>query len=718
MKRSVVLSLLLLIGIGMNAQRVEKLSHDIRRLVDQTTSQVRRAPGAGQHETVRAMIRFSGNAATVMDEYGCKAITQIGDIYIADIPVGQLTAMANDERVGRIENHLGGKVLMDVAPQWINTPAIYEDTRLPYAFTGKGVMVGIIDCGLEVTHPNFYNADGTALRVTRFLDQFASDDESYGQPGNLGREYTTETAIKGKGYASDSYQQFHGTHCLGIAAGSGHTTPYRGVAYEAELAAVDSKVAGDSAYGSANEVALMQYLFNYADERQMPCVITYSIGFNALPGDCELFEEGISQLVGPGHILVAAAGNESTNLGYVCKPKGMAVAGTSLQGETDGMAFLYSKDPFTLKVISRHKEPVGGSLKGDSLVYTPTEGIVQKQLAGKQVTVEKADTCYAIAFTRDETDNDDEAVLLVIEGEDSYVRLVAEIEHKFVNDTVADARCHHATNDHNIDLPGCLPSVVTVGALNTRPEYTNINGEKRISWGGRSNEGTIAAFSSQGPTLDGLTKPDVVVPGINIHASANSYYEKDYGDMTVAKSTFEGREYPWIAISGTSMATPCMAGIVALWLQANPKLSPDDVKRIIRETSHPLGDEIPNNTYGYGLADAYAGILNILGLPTVIKDLSQHQPSAMTIRPADGGIRLSFDQAPAKPFTVRVYAVSGQLLSEQTIRPTASTDYLLPISNASGICVVQVNSQEQNIAGSTLIRQTFGDGSFLFDGIR
>jgi subtilisin family serine protease len=703
MKKSVVLSLLLLMCIGIGAQRVQKMSHDIRQLVNQTTSQVRRTSGVRQHETVRTMIRFNGNAETVMGEYGCKPITHIGDIYVADIPVSHLKDVVNDERVMRVENHMGGKLLMDVAPQWINTPVIYEDARLPQAFTGKGVILGIIDVGLEVTHPNFYNADGTELRITRFLDQFATDDEQYGQPIDLGREYTTETEIKGKGYAGDSYRNYHGTHCLGISAGSGHTTPYRGVAYEAELAAADSKVAGDSGFGSANELALMKYLFDYADERQMPCVITYSIGFNPLPDDCVLFEEGISQMVGPGHILVAAAGNQSDMLGYVGKPKGVAVAGTSLVGDPDGIAYLFSKDLFTLKIINKHKEPVDGSLKGDSLVYTPTEGTVEKQLAGKQVSVEKNDTCYTIAFTRDEAEADTSAVLLVIEGEDCFVQLVAEVGHQFINDTDADPRCGNATNDHNVGLPGCLPSVITVGALNTRPEFTNINGEKVTKWGEKTPEGTIAIFSSQGPTLDGRIKPDVVTPGVYIHASANSRYEEDYDKALVTKSTFEGREYPWIAISGTSMATPCMAGIVALWLQANPTLSPDDVKRVIRETSHPLGDGIPNNTYGYGLADAYAGLLNILSLPTAISDLSQHQPSALTIRPADGSIRLSFDKAPAQPFTVRVYSLSGQLLGEHAVRPTASTDYLMPVSNASGICVVQVNSPEHGVTGSELI---------------
>ena len=180
MKKSAVLSLLLLMCIGVGAQRVQKMSYDIRQLVNQTISQVRRTPDVKQHETVRAMIRFKDCAEAVMDEYGCKAVTHVGDIYVADIPVNQLKTMVNDERVVRVENHLGGKVLMDVAPKWINTPAIYEDTRLPNAYTGKGVVLGIIDVGLEVTHPNFYHADGTTLRVTRFLDQFASDDEQYG----------------------------------------------------------------------------------------------------------------------------------------------------------------------------------------------------------------------------------------------------------------------------------------------------------------------------------------------------------------------------------------------------------------------------------------------------------------------------------------------------------------------------------------------------------
>ena len=155
------------------------------------------------------------------------------------------------------------------------------------------------------------------------------------------------------------------------------------------------------------------------------------------------------------------------------------------------------------------------------------------------------------------------------------------------------------------------------------------------------------------------------------------------------------------------MSTPAVAGAIALWLEACPTLTTDDIRDILSRTCrHPEPElSYPNNIYGHGEIDVYRGLLDILGLPTVIAELSQHQPSALTIRPADGGIRLSFDKAPAQPFTVRVYTLSGQLLGEQVIRPTASTEYLLPIGHASGISVVQVNSQEQGVTGSALIRR-------------
>lgn len=175
----------------------------------------------------------------------------------------------------------------------------------------------------------------------------------------------------------------------------------------------------------------------------------------------------------------------------------------------------------------------------------------------------------------------------------------------------------------------------------------------------------------------------------------------------VTKTVFKGREYPWLAMSGTSMATPCAAGIITLWMQADPTLTPDRVKEILQKTCKHIDDEgvSPNNKYGHGLIDAYAGMVEILKQSTGIQTISSHQPTALRIRPADGQVSLQFNTAPVQPVSVKVYSVAGQLLMEQTLHPHGNTSFLLPVTNASkGIYIVQVNSSEEGLTGSEMIR--------------
>ena len=139
-----------------------------------------------------------------------------------------------------------------------------------------------------------------------------------------------------------------------------------------------------------------------------------------------------------------------------------------------------------------------------------------------------------------------------------------------------------------IASPGISPKVITVGALDDQ------NSPKESDY-------RMAGFSSRGPTIDGLTKPDVVSPGANIISlrSPNSTLDRQH------KSARVGKEY--MSLSGTSMATPICAGVVALILQANPELSPDQVKERLMATARSLPSE-PENVQGKGLIDAEAAI--------------------------------------------------------------------------------------------------------------
>ena len=700
-----------------------KLSSDIRSAI---ARQSLKPDKDTKGDRICAFIRFSsGDAEQLLKAYGCEKVTQIGNIYIANIPVDRIAAMAADDRVERIEAQTGGKLLNDVTQQWVNTTDIYAGTGLPQAYNGEGVLLGIVDLGFDVTHPSFYAEDGTTYRIKGYVDDFANQYETRGVQTPLGREYLTKEDILGNLYVGDSLYN-HATHTLGTAAGSGYGSPYRGIAYGADIFAVSSRLADEAYANTADQAARMKRIFDYADQTGQPSVITYSIGFKDVPGDSQLFSEALQSMLGPGRILVAAAGNEGLLYTYLHKPAGVETAGAGLIVDKPAHCYLTSEQPFRLKCLT-YKLGIDFATMRVKAVFTDSLTIDTEalpvdslEMRGHHIFVEQAGqwswengqspVVYKFSDRREDLGLDDVPILMfAIEGKEADVQAYestagfARLGEPFTSDT----RFLNAESSHNIGMPGTLPQTITVGAIEVRSSYLNAVGDTIKHLEVIGIPGTITGFSSTGPTISGVPKPDVVAPGMNVISSGNSYCEYSFDYNMVETTTFGGREYPWIAMSGTSMATPCVAGIVALWLQADPTLTPDRIKDIISKTSRQYDDtlEYPNNIYGHGLIDAYAGMLEVLGIPSAIPGISTHQPTALRIQPANGHVQLTFGTPPAKPFTVSVYSVSGLLLSERNIQPDGSTNYeiFLP-KRPNGICVVQVRSNEQGITGSELLR--------------
>ena len=145
----------------------------------------------------------------------------------------------------------------------------------------------------------------------------------------------------------------------------------------------------------------------------------------------------------------------------------------------------------------------------------------------------------------------------------------------------------------------------------------------------------IAGFSNHGPSLGVYVKPDVVAPGVAVRSALNAYagvedsgnlqigdayvvgaVDAD-GNMLPASANYKGVRNFYGVMSGTSMATPVVTGVVALWLQANPTLTPEQIKEIISETSihdtYTGGTDKKWTAYaGYGKIDAYAGLKKAL----------------------------------------------------------------------------------------------------------
>lgn len=137
--------------------------------------------------------------------------------------------------------------------------------------------------------------------------------------------------------------------------------------------------------------------------------------------------------------------------------------------------------------------------------------------------------------------------------------------------------------ERTINSPGIHPAVITVGASNDRNTPTTA-------------DDVVAEFSSRGPTIDGLTKPDILAPGSNI-ISAKA--KRSLLAKTIADKQLES----YFNLSGTSMATPICAGIGALILEAYPTLNPQELKKQLTESAVRIGATDANNQ-GSGLVNA------------------------------------------------------------------------------------------------------------------
>lgn len=135
-----------------------------------------------------------------------------------------------------------------------------------------------------------------------------------------------------------------------------------------------------------------------------------------------------------------------------------------------------------------------------------------------------------------------------------------------------------------VSSPGIAPQVITVGALDDN--NTTDRADDRV-----------ADFSSRGPTVDDLTKPDLLAPGVNIVSLRSPGSKLD-------KQNKKARVDRWYcSLSGTSMATPICAGVVAQILQNNISLTPDQVKARLIASATKLGSLDPN-IQGAGVIDA------------------------------------------------------------------------------------------------------------------
>lgn len=643
MNRLIVFLLFIFTSLGIIAQRprYEKMSPFVREAMASALATKQFTRSQSDDRLLTAFVRIDGNAAEVLRQYGCKELARVRDISIAAIPLSSLGALSCGRQVKRIETGRRCSIQMDTTRLVVNAEKVYTGEGLSQSYTGHGVVVGVQDIGFDLTHPNFYSADMRQYRIKALWDQLSRD--TIGSTLYVGRDYVGREALLKLRHPIDGETQTHGTHTAGIAAGSGaegngDISPYRGMACDADLVLVDN--AADNAslidpkdyykFTYATDALGFKYIFDYAERMHQPCVINFSEGSSQdFHGYDQLYYELLAKLIGPGRIIVSSAGNDGARNSYIHKNIGKERAGAFIMGnEKRFSCTAKSKQTFTFRVS------VYDNVASPQIVDISTVNVCNAQdslltdsllIGGKKYiwrvlaypnSYDARETAYDFQISSPSKLGDSPQVSLQVMGRDADIELYRMSGYMFPHslDPVLDAgNCRYT-----IFSPSSSPDVICVGSTSYRTQFVNYLGEKKVYDSGQ--KGIRSAFSAMGPTLDGRIKPDVMAPGQNIISSYSTFFINNPKNVNASVKSdvrhfeYNGRTYAWNANAGTSMSAPVVTGAIALWLQADPTLTPADCLEIFAKTCSHYDTSLsyPNNLYGYGQIDVAAGLREVL----------------------------------------------------------------------------------------------------------
>lgn len=478
------------------------------------------------------------------------------------------------------------RLLMDVAPAAVRLP----EFRAASGLTGRGVIVGIVDSGIQVDHPSFTG------RIHRLWDQTLN-----GRGVPEGR-YGVELLPSMQHLSRDTIG--HGTHVAGIAGAADEVYP--GVAPEAELVVVKSDLL------TAHIADGIRYVFRIASETGGPAVVNLSLGGHGDSHDgADSLSAVIEEAVGPGRIVCCAAGNEGNDnihaqvLLRQDRTRTISCVLRERRGNEAAFAAVFNgwysgQDALAVAVVSPSDEqtPFQPVVTAGSPVrdYSLPEGSVRVITPGPDpsngdhnflVLVEPAAKPAPAAASPVASG----AWRLRLQGT-RVTKGTADLWS--VDPSVAQFSGRTVVDSMKIGSPGAATSAVTVASFTTKVEWQDMFGQRHQS-GLELDD--ISDFSSEGPRRDGVEKPEVAAPGAMIAAALSVHSGVAHGALVDDRHAI---------MAGTSMATPFVSGLVALLLERDPELDPEGIKELLRRNSaipgHAAGSYQPK--WGYGLIDA------------------------------------------------------------------------------------------------------------------
>lgn len=641
----------------------------------------------------------------VLEKAGIVVGAQAGDIVTLRVPVESLGVL--DENKEILLYSISHRV---AAPECDN---MRFDTRTNLvqagigvdgdtSFNGEGVYIGITDWGFDYTNINYNNQGAFNRRLARAWDHFR-----LAGPAPAGFNYGTEIVgysalIAAKGDTSNLYNYgTHGTHVAGIAAGYGLFERHRGQAPGARLLMCSFGL------GEAEWMDGVAWMKQVAEDSSRRLVVNSSWGmytFSCLDGH-SLLSQAINNWSNEGVVFCTSAGNNGDVNFHISRT--------------------FDEVSDTLRTVASY---YGSSeAVGQALIMWGEEGHDFEagfRMAGGGVVYESPMMSTA---------DGDRVIEDSIECGDSYVKYRAMIEHSNPFDhrphiqldvdkkssmelrlyIVAESGTVHAWNVVNLKNHagnmGCEFTNKNRGDYQSGNAYYGIGepacAEKCISVAAHGSErltsdssiigGYITSFSSYGPLIDGSQKPEISAPGMNVVSSLSPWCDNLSSYTAVDGITVQGVRYNWAAMSGTSMSSPSVTGVVALILQANPLLSTNQIRDIIMTNARndnrtgPLHErDSASVRWGWGKVDALQCVNDAMHRVSIQEAEELRLPLRVFPNPATRMAEVVTGCGECQ--TLTVYSMDGRVVLQKEVYERTTIDLEGWIS---GIYVLRIGSR-------------------------
>jgi subtilisin family serine protease len=531
--------------------------------------------------------------------------------------------------------------LLDTAAQFVEAT-----TATARGLDGTGALVGVADTGLDVTHADFIEQGHS--RVAWLLDlsvpprgEYPDLEKQYGTPAADGSiEYGAvwsamdlDAAMASSAANLPQDEVGHGTLVASCAAGNGEQgrSPYRGIAPGAQL--VIARVAAADSESIANDDLLraVQFLYDRADFMNKPIVVNLSLGSEFGPHDGTLdWEEALASHVGaayPGHAMVAAAGNSGSIVDVqdhqsvlVSPTQTMRVPIPMVAVDGGGVEVWVAMHPGSELQVGLDGPdgtwlaPVGTGQSAGKTTSEYTAGVYNGSGSGSDPV--PAASLGAVVIWQGNLPGGTYSITLTGTGS-------AELYLEGTEALSADGSVGFSfgVRESTVYVPATHPEIIGVGCTINKSEWTSIDGLKLTlhvpdldtAGGLPAADGGVRDpvggepcwFSSAGPTLTGLQKPEIMAPGGAI-IGAMSAQAAPGGQVSIFTNPQCGASGAQMAdpncqqidtthaVSfGTSFSSPVVAGAVAVMLQHDPTLTQADVLAALQGGAHRLRGAAP-----------------------------------------------------------------------------------------------------------------------------